>query len=160
MDHGTDEAHERKQEPHMTIPYLYRARTMAIAMFMGMYCGRSNAQVTTEVEWQRCIGGSDYEFGSSLEATSDGGFICVGWSTSTDGDAIGSHGATDVLVTKLNADGAVLWRRVLGGSSEEQGFDCMEASDGSIMIAGSTYSTDGDVTANQGEYDLSSRIPL
>jgi len=112
------------------------------------------AQISSEVVWQRCLGGSEAEWGSDMAPTSDGGFIGIGWSTSNDGDAVGSHGATDILATKLNADGTVQWRRMLGGSSEDRGYGCMEASDGSIMIIGTSASSDGDLTQNQGQDDV------
>ena len=128
--------------------------TMTVFVLWGMIQQPIEAQVTTEVVWQRCIGGSDYEFGADLEATSDGGFVCVGWTSSVDGDVVGPHGGTEILVAKLDANGTLLWTRSLGGSSEELGFNCIEASDGSIMVAGSTYSTDGDVSQNHGSEDL------
>lgn len=112
------------------------------------------AQVTTEVVWQRCIGGSGLDWGTHLTGTSDGGFVAIGWSASTDGDATDNHGGNDILVTRLDANGGMLWRRSFGGSSEDYAYSCIEASDGSIMIAGHTYSTDGDVTQNQGDSDL------
>jgi gliding motility-associated-like protein len=125
-----------------------------LALLIGMCALQLNAQISTDVVWQRCLGGSDMEWGSRLQPISDGGFICVGYGTSSDGDFMGTHGGTDILATKLNADGTVQWSRLLGGSSEELGFDCLEASDGSIMIVGDTYSTDGDVTSNNGGQDL------
>ena len=129
-------------------------RSMIFILLSGMCLLQCKAQVTSEVLWQRCIGGSEVEQGTHLEATSDGGFICTGWSPSADGDALGSHGGNDILATKLNADGTIQWRRVLGGSSQELGASCIEASDGTIMIAGNTFSNDGDVTGNHGAEDL------
>ena len=127
---------------------------MMLILLSGMCLLQCEAQVTTEVVWQRCIGGSDAEWSGNLEATSDGGYICAGWSTSTDGDAVGSHGGMDILVTKLNANGTVQWRRILGGSSDDRGHGCMEASDGSIMIIGTSASSDGDLTQTQGQNDV------
>ncbi|MFT3884206.1 MAG: gliding motility-associated C-terminal domain-containing protein [Flavobacteriales bacterium] len=128
-------------------------RTLALALLLGTQLSME-AQVTADVAWQRCIGGSAGEFGSDLCATSDGGFIAIGTTASADGDATGTHGNVDMLVTKLNADGDVLWRRVLGGSQPEATGTCMEASDGSIMVAGMTQSNDGDVSGNHGLSDL------
>jgi gliding motility-associated-like protein len=127
---------------------------MAIVLLVGIFEVQLKAQTTTEVAWQRCLGGSDVELPSNLRPTSDGGFICVGWGISTDGDLTGNHGSSDILATKLNGDGTVQWSRVLGGSGDELSFDCMEASDGSIMITGNSTSIDGDVTSNQGGQDL------
>lgn len=112
------------------------------------------SQITTEVEWQRCIGGTDTEWGNRLKPTSDGGFICTGTGNSYDGDLVDNHGTDDILVTKLHADGTVQWTRVLGGSLSEFGGDCLETSDGSFMISGNSYSTNGDLTTNHGDEDL------
>ena len=131
-----------------------REWSMIIAMIVGVFPLKVEAQVTTEVEWQRCLGGSDAEWGNRLRSTSDGGFICIGFGTSYDGDMADNHGTDDMFVVKLNADGTVQWKRVLGGSLSEFGFDCLETADGSFMIAGNSYSTDGDLTTNQGDRDL------
>lgn len=113
------------------------------------------AQVTTEVLWQRCIGGSGFDDpGPGFTRTADGGFVVLGWSDSNDGDVTGSHGVMDILVTKLDADGAVQWSRVLGGSMADFGVSCIETSDGSIMVMGTTGSADGDVTGTQGIQDI------
>ena len=141
-----------------TVSQMKRSRTSVLRLFATLYLTTqllpTNAQVTTEVEWQRCIGGSGFENGIGLTPVSDGGFVCVGWGDSMDGDAVTSRGANDILVAKLDANGALLWSRCLGGSSEDFGFRCVEASDGSIVVVGITASSDGDVTVNQGNQDL------
>lgn len=110
-----------------------------------------SAQVTTEVLWQRCIGGSGWDDpGPGFTRTSDDGFVFIGWSDSNDGDATGAHGDLDILVTKLNANGSIQWSRALGGSGVEFGVSCIEASDGSIFVMGNTGSVDGDVTGTLG----------
>ncbi|MBL7953017.1 MAG: gliding motility-associated C-terminal domain-containing protein [Flavobacteriales bacterium] len=112
------------------------------------------AQVTMEVAWQRCLGGTDTEWGSRLRPTSDGGFICIGSGTSYDGDMVENNGTDDMFVIKLNADGTTQWKRALGGSLSEHGYDCLETADGSFIISGNSYSTNGDLTTNQGDQDL------
>lgn len=114
-----------------------------------------SAQVTTEVLWQRCIGGSGFDDpGPGFTRTDDGGFVVIGWSDSNDGDALGNHGAMDILVSKLDANGAAQWSRALGGSMAEFGVSVMEATDGSIFVMGNTGSADGDVTGTQGIQDI------
>lgn len=134
--------------------YAMRLPRTMIALLTAFVLGGLSAQVTAEVEWQRCLGGSDAEWGSKLRSTSDGGFICVGWGASYDGDMVGNHGTDEIFVTKLAADGTVQWKRVLGGSLSEFGFDCAETAEGSYIIVGNSYSTNGDLTTNQGDRDL------
>jgi gliding motility-associated-like protein len=127
---------------------------LAIGAIFGATLQPVSAQVTTDVLWQRCLGGSDYDIGFRVCETNDGGFVCMGYGVSTDMDFAASHGSEDILVTKLNGNGAVQWSRVLGGSSEDRAIDLQEASDGSIMVVGNTYSNDGDLTSNHGQSDI------
>ncbi|MDR2522933.1 MAG: hypothetical protein LBC93_04440 [Synergistaceae bacterium] len=53
------------------------------------------------IEWQKCLGGSDYEEASSIEQTSDGGYIVAGETQSPDRDVVGNHGSYDAWVVKL-----------------------------------------------------------
>lgn len=125
--------------------------TMLLYLLVRSLC----AQVTTEVQWQRCIGGSGFDDpGPGFTRTSDDGFVVLGWSDSNDGDVVGSHGVMDILVSKLDANGVVQWSRALGGSMADFGVSCLEASDGSIFVMGNTGSADGDVTGTQGIQDI------
>ncbi|MBP7449688.1 MAG: gliding motility-associated C-terminal domain-containing protein [Flavobacteriales bacterium] len=124
---------------------------MTVAVLLGLSLGAVSAQVTTQMEWQRCIGGSGFDDpGPGFTRTDDGGFVVVGWSDSNDGDVTGDHGSLDILVTKLDANGSAQWSRALGGSEAEFGVSCIEASDGSLYVMGNTGSVDGDVTGNLG----------
>lgn len=127
---------------------------VVIVFIIVMAAGQVSAQVTTEVLWQRCLGGSLDDIGFRVCQTSDGGYACMGYGASADMDFADSHGSEDILITKLHADGTVQWSRVLGGTAEDRAIDLLEASDGSIMVVGNTYSNDGDVTANHGEMDI------
>jgi hypothetical protein len=124
---------------------------MTVAVLLGLSLGAVSAQVTTQMEWQRCIGGSGFDDpGPGFTRTDDGGFVVVGWSDSNDGDVTGDHGSLDILVTKLDANGSAQWNRALGGSEAEFGVSCIEASDGSLYVMGNTGSVDGDVTGTLG----------
>ncbi len=50
------------------------------------------------------------------------------------------QGRTDALVVKLNPDGAIVWRRYLGGVNADRATACLVAPDGSIFIGGETQS--------------------
>lgn len=54
-----------------------------------------------DIEWQRTLGGSSYEYGLKAKETSDGGFIIGSNSDSKDGDVTGNHGASDIWIVKL-----------------------------------------------------------
>lgn len=55
--------------------------------------------------WQKCLGGSDSEYGKSrIGQTTDNGFIVAGQAYSNDGDVSGNHGMQDCWFVKLAAD--------------------------------------------------------
>jgi len=69
------------------------------------------------IEWQKCLGGSKWEFAHSIQQTTDGGYIVAGNTDSNDGDVSGHHGDYDLWVVKLNPLGKLLWQRCMGGES-------------------------------------------
>lgn len=102
---------------------------------------------------QRSYGGSDYDQASSIAAAPDGGYLVAGSAVSIDGDVAGNHGSNDFWILKLNAAGNFEWQKTLGGSGDDRSNSIITGKDGSSYIAGSTTSTDGDVTGNHGSYD-------
>ena len=106
------------------------------------------------LDWQISLGGSADDYGNSVIQTSDGGYLIVGEASSMDGDIIASHGGTECWVVKLGPTGAVQWQRALGGTGTDSGADVVETSDGDLLVVGSTNSSDGDVTINQGSWDV------
>jgi hypothetical protein len=107
------------------------------------------------IEWQRCLGGYDGDGFSSVEQTSDGGYVFAGYTDSSGGDVSGNHGCMqDGWVVKLDAAGAIVWQRCLGGSGEDTAKCVLQTSDGGYIVAGYTDSDDGDVTGHHGAYDL------
>ena len=60
-----------------------------------------------------------------------------------------------VILFQLNcfSQPAIQWQKTLGGSSDDYGFNIQQTADEGYIVAGVTYSTDSDVTANQGEAD-------
>jgi Zn-dependent metalloprotease len=108
---------------------------------------------TGKIQWQKCIGGSLNESANKAIQTNDSGYLVIGTTGSTNGDATGSHGNLEVLLIKLNKKGNIQWRKLLGGSSSEEGYDCIQTTDGGYIIVGNTYSSDGDVSGNHGGGD-------
>lgn len=105
--------------------------------------------------WQRCLGGSDTELWvSSVEQTIDGGYVVIGTTGSNDGNVSGNKGFCDVWVVKLDSAGSLVWQKCLGGTSLECGFSIQQTFDGGYVLAGMTYSNDGDVSGNHGEIDI------
>lgn len=107
----------------------------------------------TTIQWQKTLGGSGEDIIHSLQQTTDGGYIVGGSTTSNDGDAIGNHGGLDAWVVKLNNAGAVQWKKCLGGTGFEEVNNIKQTADGGYIVGGVSDSSNGDVTANNGDLD-------
>jgi hypothetical protein len=85
-------------------------------------------------KWQKTFGGSDSDYGFSVQQTSDGGYIIAG--------DTGPYGSIlyDVYIIKTNSAGIMQWQKTFGGSDEDSGFSVQQTSDGGYIIAGLTKS--------------------
>jgi PKD repeat protein len=105
------------------------------------------------IEWQKCLGGSEDDEAKSVRRTADGGYIVAGYTKSNNGDVSGCHGKEDFWVVKLNATGNLTWQRCLGGSGDDRAQSVRQTADGGYVVAGYTYSNNGDVKGLHGESD-------
>lgn len=100
------------------------------------------------------IGGTEDEFAYSVQQTTDGGYIAAGRTHSDDGDVSGNNGYEDYWVVKVDALlNNIVWQKCLGGSSQDWANSIHQTSDGGYFVAGTTSSTNGDVTENHGLTD-------
>lgn len=106
------------------------------------------------MQWQKSLGGSSMDMAQSIQQTSEGGYIVAGSSSSNDGDVSGNHGGGDYWIVKLDINGNIQWQKSLGGSSSEQVNSVQQTFDGGYIIAGTTVSTDGDITVSYGNNDF------
>jgi hypothetical protein len=106
------------------------------------------------IEWQKCLGGSLFEWVASTVQTVDGGYIMVGRTNSNDGDVSGNHGDNDAWVVKLNATGSIEWQKCLGGLNLDWAYSVEQTNDGGYIVAGmtGTHNT-GDVSGFHGSTD-------
>ncbi len=102
------------------------------------------------MEWQQSLGGSGDDEGSSIQQTSDGGYITAGETALDDGDISGNHGFVDAWIVKLGATGEIQWQKCLGGSDYETAQSIQGTEDGGYIVLGSARSNDGDVSGNHG----------
>ncbi|MBL0281400.1 MAG: T9SS type A sorting domain-containing protein [Bacteroidetes bacterium] len=109
-----------------------------------------------EIIWQKCLGGTDYDYGFCVNATSDGGCIVTGSSESINGDVTGHHGTgarDDMWIVKLDFNGIIEWQKSFGGTKDDYGRQIINTTDGNYIFTGFTYSNDGDVIFNHGNSD-------
>jgi len=108
---------------------------------------------TGAILWQKCLGGSLDDAASSIQQTSDGGYIVAGYTNSNDIEVSGSHGGQDNWVVKLDDTGAIQWLKCLGGSGTDAAQSIRQTMDGGYIVAGQSNSNDGDVSGNHGNFD-------
>ena len=105
------------------------------------------------IEWQRSLGGTNWDYARSIQQTTDGGYIVAGYTESNDGDVTGNHGGYDCWIVKLDPSGDTTWQKPLGGSGADYAFSIQQTTDGGYIVAGYSGSNDGDVTGNNGSFD-------
>lgn len=82
-------------------------------------------------------GGSNDDLGKTIIQTSDGGYLIIGTTTSSDGLFSGlDRGNRDVFALKLSANGNQQWVNTYGGSNSEWAMDVIEDSQGNYVITG------------------------
>ena len=108
--------------------------------------------------WDKTIGGSDADYFSDLQQTSDGGYILGGTSISSiSGDKTQSgSGAFDYWIVKLDGGGNKLWDRTIGGRDNEGFSSLQQTSDGGFILGGSSLSgiTGDKSQIAKGDYDF------
>jgi hypothetical protein len=105
------------------------------------------------LEWQKQYGGSENDICYDIQQAINGGFILVGFSTSSNGDVTGNHGSSDCWVVKIDSIGTIEWQKSLGGTNSDFAQSIKQTSDSGYILAGYTNSNDGDVSGNHGNYD-------
>ena len=107
-----------------------------------------------DVLWQKSYGGSQNDEFRSMQQTNDGGYVIAVYSLSNDGDITGNHGGADYWIVKLDNEGTIEWQKSLGGTNTDAISSIQETYDGGYIVTGNSFSFDGDITGNNGNYDF------
>lgn len=87
--------------------------------------------------WHRYYGdeqSGDWDYGRSVDLTSDGGYIIAGE------NHFGGAGGADVYLIKTDSLGEVVWSHTYGGPNYDKGFSVDATTDGGYVVAGWTES--------------------
>lgn len=98
-------------------------------------------------EWEKSLDDSNYDKAYSIQQTSDGGFVMAGTKNLTSGT-----GAGDCWIVKLSSMGDIAWEKTYGGSSTDNAYAIRQTTDGGYIFAGSSSSSDGDVSGTPYNY--------
>ncbi|MFQ6123539.1 MAG: hypothetical protein ACE5R6_02900 [Candidatus Heimdallarchaeota archaeon] len=85
------------------------------------------------LEWDKLYGGSSWDEAYSIIQTAEGGFILAGQTHSFEGHK-------DAWLVKLDTYGVMEWNKVVGGSEDDIANKVIQVTDGSYVLAGSTFS--------------------
>lgn len=105
------------------------------------------------IQWQKCFGGTSYDWAFSIRQTFDNGYIVAGYTESNDGNVTGNHGDADYWLVKTDSSGNLQWQKCFGGTGNDMAYSVQQTSEGGYIVAGCTWSYDGDVTGNHGNND-------
>lgn len=106
------------------------------------------------VVWERMYGGSGGDAITSIQQTTDGGYIAAGNSNSTDISGVTNNGGIDAYLLKFDGLGDIEWQRMFGGTEDENACSVQQTNDGGYIFAGVTFSTDIPGLTNHGESDI------
>jgi Secretion system C-terminal sorting domain len=110
---------------------------------------------TGDMQWQKCLGGSQIDKGWSAVQTSDGGYIVGCMAMSNDGDVTGNHGTKgDAWIVKLDPNGMIEWQKCVGGSGLDAAYNIIQLLNGDFAFTGETESADGDIPFYHGNEDM------
>jgi len=147
--------------PNKFKPYAY----LLLLLFTFVACGDDETPVTDdetmteipftgEIEWLNTIGGSGEDSGNEIVATSDGGFILVGTTNSTDGDITDKNANdNDIWVVRVANDGSLVWSKTYGSTQSDKGYGIVASNDGNYVVSGYVSEGDGDVSEFNGFHD-------
>jgi hypothetical protein len=117
-----------------------------------------------EMEWAQNYGGSDEDRGYDVVPTSDGGYIFVGKTNSTDEQLSGIKkfgSAENYYIVKTDSKGVIQWTKTYGENisyhPSQWASQVIESAEGGYLVAGtiaSDSSGGGDVTNPLGYYDI------
>jgi hypothetical protein len=84
------------------------------------------------VVWAKTYGGTRYEWATSVQQTSDGGYIVAGWTWSF------GAGRDDIFLIKTDANGNIQWAKTYEGTDYDWAYSVQQTSDGGYIVAGGT----------------------
>ncbi|MDF2186787.1 hypothetical protein [Paraflavitalea sp. CAU 1676] len=104
------------------------------------------------IQWQKCLGGSGPDIAYAIDTADGNNYFVTGFTQSTDGDiGVARAWTGDAWVAKLGSTGNIIWKNCIGGSRGDEPRAIRSTPDGGCIMAGRTYSNDGDVSGNHND---------
>ena len=111
--------------------------------------------IVGNIVWQKTIGGSGDDIVYSFQKIADGGYLMVGYTSSSNSGDIGqTKGGFDGWILKFNTLGVIEWQKTWGGSNDDYFYTLQQTTDGGFTVTGYTESSNsGDIGASHGAAD-------
>ena len=106
-----------------------------------------------EKQWTKSYGGNGLDNGYAITQTTDGNYLFVGDTRSSNGDVSTLFGNADSWCIKIDGNGTIQWEKTHGGAQFESARSIANLNNGTYLISGSTRSVDGDVAFLNGQND-------
>lgn len=88
---------------------------------------------TGKYVWQNTLGGSNIDNASSIQSTSDSGFVISGYTNSL------GTGGYDAYLIKVNSDGLFQWQKTYGENDWDFAYWAEQTADGGYICCGESY---------------------
>lgn len=106
-----------------------------------------------EMQWSKNYGGSGVDIGSSIQPIA-GGYILAGCTGSAGESGVSAgFGGNEFWVLQLDLNGDLVWEKTYGGKRHDVAKTILANDNGEYLIAGNTWSNNGDVSNNHGHSD-------
>jgi hypothetical protein len=92
------------------------------------------ADANGNVQWAKTYGGTGDDLVSSVQQTSDGGYIVAGYTTSFGASSF------EIFLIKTDANGNIIWAKTYGGTYWDEASSVQQTLDGGYIVAGFTPS--------------------
>jgi len=119
-------------------------KKLIILVMLTSTFGLLYSQTAPDVLWTKTFGGTNEDYGWSVEQTNDGGFIISG---STNSEPFTTGGRNTWLI-KTNENGDTLWTNTYGGNSEDNGRSVKQTNDLGYIVCGHIHLTKTDSSGN------------
>lgn len=104
--------------------------------------------------WEKSFGGDQIDEARAIVASPDGNYLIAGDTRSDNNNVSNNKGGADLWLIKINPDGELIWEKTIGGSNFDVARGLKLTQEGEVLLAGSSRSSDIDVSENKGQNDV------